>query len=131
MNPAEAHLLSPYRPPTSYPVSLNPDEAAAWLCGYFALWHPAVLARVGRPPVASSTYDHDTPGEGNVYAVPDGPHLYQPDDWWERVREAKAVAFRAATGREETLANLRQAFRDAGADSPLLDLPPEVVRQFS
>src|SRR5581483_2655779 len=59
MNFAEAHLLSPYRPPTSYPVSLNPDEAAAWLGGYFALWHPAALARVGRPPVASSSYDHD------------------------------------------------------------------------
>ena len=77
----EAHLLSPYRPPTSYPVSLNPDEAAAWLSGYFALWHPAVLAGITRPPSAASSYDHDQPGEGNVYVVPEGPQLYQPDDF--------------------------------------------------
>ncbi len=131
MNFAEAHLLSPYRPPTSYPVSLNPDEAAAWLGGYFALWHPAALARVGRPPVASSSYDHDQPGEGNVYAVPEGPHLYQPDDWQDRVKAANAVAFRATADRRETLENLRRALRDAGDESPLLEVPDDVARSFA
>lgn len=128
---ADAHLLSPYRPPTSYPVSLNADEAAAWLCGYFALWHPAVLARIGRPPLASSAYDHDQPTERFVYAVPDGPHLYQPDDWSDRVRAAMGIAFPAVSDPSETLANLTRAFRDAGQDSPLLELPPEVVRRFA
>ena len=45
--------------------------------------------------------------------------------------EAKAVAFRATADRRETLANLRQAFRDAGDDSPLLDVPADVVRPFA
>ncbi len=127
----EAHLLSPYRPPTSYPVSLNPDEAASWLAGYFALWHPAALIRIGRPPVASSSYDHDVPGEGYVYAVPEGPTLYQPDDWWDRVRDARAVAFRSTPDRDETLRNLVQALRDAGVESGLLDAPAETVRLFA
>ncbi|HVK16987.1 MAG TPA: hypothetical protein VM533_08560, partial [Fimbriiglobus sp.] len=131
MTTAEAYLLSPYRPPTSYPVSLNADEAAAWLSGYFALWHPAVLARIGKPPVPSSSYDHDQPGEGNVYAVPEGPHLYQPDDWPDRVKEAKAISFRATTDRRETLANLRQALRDAGDESPLPDVSDDVARSFA
>src|SRR5688572_11984149 len=55
MNPRPLVLLSPYRPPTSYPVSLSDGEAAGWLNGYFALWHPAVLRGSLRPPdVASS-----------------------------------------------------------------------------
>lgn len=127
----EAHLLSPYRPPTSYPVSLNPDEAAAWLSGYFALWHPAVLAGITRPPAAASSYDHDLPGEGNVYVVPEGPQLYQPDDWPHRVREAKAVSFRSTPDRATTLDALKQAFRDAGRESPHFDLPAETVRLFA
>lgn len=127
----EAHLLSPYRPPTSYPVSLNPDEAAAWLSGYFALWHPAVLVRIGRPPVVSSSYDHDSPGEGNLYVVPDGPTLYQPEDWWQRVKEAQAVAFRATPQHDETIRNLVQALRDTGDESGLLDASTESVRMFA
>ena len=131
MSNPEAHLLSPYRPPTSYPVTLNPDEAGAWLCGYFALWHPAVLAKLHRPPVASSSYDHDQPNEGFFYAVPEGPHLYQPESWSERVTEAKAIAFTATPDRGTTLANLRTAFTNVGQTSPLLDLAPDVVRQFA
>lgn len=128
---SEAHLLSPYRPPTSYPVSLNPDEAASWLAGYFALWHPAVLVRIGRPPTAASSYDHDAPGEGTVYVVPEGPTLYQPDDWWERVKDAKAVAFRATPQRAESLRNLLEALRNSGDESGLLDVSAETVRMFA
>jgi hypothetical protein len=102
MNHAEAHLLSPYRPPTSYPVTLNPDEASAWLAGYFALWHPAVISRLARPPQVSSTYDHDQPGAGFYYVVPQGPHLFQPDDWPARVEVAQAFATHATTDLTET-----------------------------
>ncbi|OWK45034.1 hypothetical protein [Fimbriiglobus ruber] len=127
----EAHLLSPYRPPTSYPVSLSADETAAWLNGYFALWHPAVLARIGRVPAAASSYDHDSPGEGNVYVVPEGPHLYQPDDWATRVTDARAVAFRATADSAATRDNLLRALRDAGETSPLLDAPADAIRTFA
>src|SRR5439155_584400 len=86
MTDRQLHLLSPYRLPTSYPLQLAADETAAWLNGYAALWHPAALAGAAQPPQPSNSYDHDTPGTGFVYAVPQGPHLYQPDDWADRAR---------------------------------------------
>jgi hypothetical protein len=102
---SEAFLLSPYKPPTSYPVSLSADEAGAWLAGYFALWHPSVLTRITRPPQSASSYDHDQPGEGFIYCIPSGPHLYQPEDWSQRIQQANAFSFPAtadlATTREE------------------------------
>ena len=134
MNSREAVLLSPYRPPTSYPVSLNPDEAEAWLNGHFALWHPAVLAAVGRPPRAASTHDHDVPREGFVYALPTGPTVYQPDNWRELVREANAVSFEATTDAAVTTTNLLAALRTypSASEIPesLFAAPPEMVRSF-
>ncbi|MEO2092285.1 MAG: hypothetical protein ABGY75_22755, partial [Gemmataceae bacterium] len=137
MNPRSAVLLSPYRPPTSYPVSLNPDEAEAWLNGYFALWHPAVLAMVGRPPVAASTYDHDVPQAAHLYVVPTGPTLYQPADWGEQVAAANGAAFQATSDRAETTANLHAAVREFADRNPecaaaadKLNAPAEVVRLF-
>ena len=131
MNHAPGLLLSPYRPPTSYPVALNADEASAWLAGYFALWHPAVLARLDRPPAAASAYDHDQPTENAIYAVPQGPHLYQAEDWPARVQSANAVAFVAspdlATTRAAVLAALRE--RDPGA--PHADAPADLVQAFA
>ncbi len=135
MNPRSAVLLSPYRPPTSYPVSLNPEEAEAWLNGYFALWHPAVLATVGRPPVAASTYDHDVPQATHLYVVPTGPTLYQPADWGEQVAAANGAAFKATSDRAETTANLHAAVREFADRNPecaadKLSTPDEVVRLF-
>lgn len=132
MNPTrEAFLLSPYRPPTSYPVSLNPDEASAWLAGYFALWHPAILRDLPQPPQAASSYDHDQPLEGAIYIVPDGPHLYQPDDWSDRIRAANAVSTTATPNRSETQRLLIQAYREQHGDNPLLDTPEEVAALFA
>lgn len=131
MTERQLHLLSPYRPPTSYPVTLNPDEAAAWLNGYAALWHPAALRGAAGPPAASSAYDHDQPGPGFVYAVPEGPTLFQPDDWPHRVEEANAVLVRATADRAETFVNLKAALRKVGDDGPLLDAPADVVRLFA
>ncbi len=127
MTPADAYLLSPYRPPTSYPVSLDPDEAAAWLAGYFSLWHPAVLARVGRPPRPASAYDHDRPGDGAIYCTPTGPEVFHADDWPNRVHDAGGAEFRATPDRDKTLENLQEAL----GDSPHWDAPVDLVRAFA
>lgn len=130
----EAFLLSPYRPPTSYPVTLTPEEASAWLAGYFALWHPAVLKNLSKPPQAASSYDHDQPAEGCIYAVPEGPHIYQPDDWMDRVKAAKAVAFRPTGNRRETHDRMLAGFWDTPAGTAagkLLDVSPGDARLFA
>ena len=118
-----AHLLSPYRPPTSYPVSLAPAEVSAWLNGYLALWHPAVLTRVGGPPALSGVYDHDQPGDGFVYAVPAGTD--PPGDWEARVSAAGGVTFRATADRAATLAALGEAL------GGLPDVSADVLMAFA
>lgn len=125
------HLLSPYRLPTSYPLQMGADEVAAWLNGYAALWHPAALAGAAAAPATSNTYDHDSPLPGAVYCVPQGPHLYQPDDWRDRVRAAGAVAFAGTADRRESFANLRDALAERGEAGPLFDAPDDVVRLFT
>lgn len=129
--PRESYLLSPYRPPTSYPVTLTPDEATAWLAGYFALWHPAALHGLTRPPHLASAYDHDLPATAAIYVVPEGPHLYQPDDWPARVATAEGVQARATADVRETQQSLLAALRAAGASNTLLDLPADVARLFA
>jgi hypothetical protein len=131
MTDRQLYLLSPYRPPTSYPVTLNADEAAAWLNGYAALWHPAALRGAAGPPTPASAYDHDQPARGGLYAVPEGPTLFQPDDWPHRLTEAGAASFRATPDRRETFALMAEAVRTLGDPGPLLDAPPEAVRLFS
>lgn len=127
MSERHAFLLSPYRPPTSYPVTLNGNECAAWLNGYAALWHPAVLCRLAGPPLPASVYDHDQPGEGFVYVVPDGPTVYQADDWTERVKTANAIAFKSTESRSESYGNLKEAY----GESDWLDTDPTLVRLFA
>ncbi len=131
MSEHQLHLLSPYRLPTSYPLQLTTDEVAAWLNGYASLWHPAALAGAAGPPLPANTYDHDTPGPGNVYGIPQGPTLYQPDDWPNRVVEANAVTFPATADRAETFGNLLDALREKDRVGPLIDLPEEAVRPFA
>ena len=137
MTPREAVLLSPYRPPTSYPVSLNPTEAEAWLNGYFALWHPAVLSLLARPPYPASTYDHDAPKDGYFYTVPAGPTVYQPDNWRELVAGVRGAAFAASADATDTMLSLTVALNewaernpDAPVPAAALDAPPEVVLLF-
>ena len=91
-------LLSPYRPPTSYPVSLSAEEAAAWLNGYAALWHPLALRGALLPPLPASAYDHNDPAAGAIYALPAGPSLYLAEDWRARAAAAGAVAFDGERG---------------------------------
>jgi hypothetical protein len=134
MSARELILLSPYRTPTQNTLYLGDEEVAAFLNGYAALWHPAVLRGADAPPRIGSPYDYEQPTAGHIYAVPDNPPLVLPDDWDERVRTAGAVAFRSTMDRETTLANLREALRGWGeqaqASLPLLDLEPGRAAPF-
>src|SRR5579871_4243608 len=110
MEPRRAFLLSPYAFPTDQPLMLSDGEMAAWCNGYLSLWHPAVLAGLSEPPKQASQYDHETPIAGSIYAVPDAPALYLPEDWRSRVEFAQAMAFTATAERAETLDNLQSAY---------------------
>ena len=143
---SERHLLllSPYRLPTNHQILLNEDEMASWLNGAVCLWHPALIYGAKEPPKVDSPYDHEMPRAGQVFAIPTGPTLFQPDDWPYRVQNAGAIRFEAAADRETTLANLKRAVDEVVAGdveegkqafgSPeirtLLELPVEKVRPF-
>ena len=127
----QLHLLTSYRLATSYPLQQTADEVAAWLNGYAALWHPAALAGATQAPQASSSYDHDNPRQGFVYGIPEGPHLFQPDDWNSRVVEARAIVFKANSSRTETFERLLAALREAGQSGPLFDAPADIVQLFT
>jgi hypothetical protein len=105
-------LLSPYRPPTSYPITLAAGEAASWLNAWAALWQPELLREATKPPEVASSYDHDEPTPEAIYAVPAGPTLYQPTDWAERLTNVGAISFEATACREETFANLGRRTND-------------------
>ena len=129
-------LISPYRLPTHSQVYLNAEEMAAWLNGYLMLWHPALLLDCPRPPSVASPYDHERPNPGQVFAVPENPTLYVPDDWGERIRAAGALRFTASPTREATRDHLKAALADPGGfatpdvTAQLLDLPDEAIADF-
>jgi hypothetical protein len=126
--PRELILLSPYTPPTNYPLSLGADETAAWLHVWSALWHPAAVAGAAGPPRIASPYDHEQPTAGQLYAVPESPPLYLSDDWDDRVRQVGAAAFRSGWDRASTLANLKDALAQLGADIGPFDRDPAELR---
>jgi len=140
MNPRELILLSPYRLPAQNTLTVSDEDAAAFLNGHAALWHPALLWNADAPPKIASSYDYEQPSAGHVYAVPDSPPLMLPDDWEQRVAEAGALFFRATPDRAATLANLREMLEKVGADEAdeekqnrrllLRNLPPEQVAPF-
>jgi hypothetical protein len=105
---------------------LGSADVAAFLNGYAALWHPAVIRDAAAPPRVVSPYEHEQPKAGQVFAVPESPPPMQPDDWNERVREAGAFAFRSTTDRATTLARLQEAL----GDSAWRDVPAEKVAAF-
>src|SRR6516225_10369124 len=102
MNSRELILLSPYQFPGQNSSVIGSDEVADFLNAYAVLWHPAALAGASGPPRIASPYDYDQPAPEHIYAIPENPPLYQPDDWDRRVAEAGAVAFRAPASRETT-----------------------------
>src|SRR5947209_2025994 len=115
--PRELYLLSPYTPPTHHQLMLGADDTACWLNAWSTLWHPAALAGAAGPPRYASPYDHETPTAGHLYAVPESPALYLPDDWDEPDRAA-------------TLANLREALAALGADLAAFDRDAGALRPF-
>lgn len=138
MNPRELILLSPYQFPGQNSSMIGNDEVGDFLNGYSALWHPAALAGAIGPPRMASPYDFEQPGAGHLYAIPENPPQYQPEDWEQRVREAGAIAFRSTADRDATLANLAAALASrndwegaaAPVDAHLIDLAAEKVRSF-
>ena len=130
MSTRELILLSPYKLPGKDALILGNEDVAAFLNGYLALWHPAAAFGAAAPPRVASPYDHEQPTAGHLYAVPDNPPMFLPDDWNDRVREAGAAAFTATAERGPSLDSLMQALRDKGDDSPLFALPPERVAPF-
>src|ERR1043165_8875792 len=115
MSRHELVLLSPYRYPAQYSMSLSDEDMAAWLNGFTALWHPAVLWQATSLPRCEATYDHEQPRAGFIYALPESPPAYLPDDWEERVKQAGALVFKTTAERETTLANLKAALNAEGA----------------
>jgi hypothetical protein len=109
MSARELILLSPYRVPAQNSLSLSDEDTAAFLNGYLALWHPAVVAGAANPPKIAPSYDYEQPSAGHIYAVPETPPLMLPDDWDQRVTAAGAIAFRATPDRLATLENLTKA----------------------
>jgi hypothetical protein len=109
MNTHELVLLSPYRYPAQYAMTMSDEDMASWLNGFTALWHPALLVQAKGPPRCETTYDHETPKAGFIYALPETPPAYLPDDWETRVKNAGALVFKATPDRRVTLANLKSA----------------------
>src|SRR4051794_40393159 len=104
MNPRELILLSPYRYPAHNPLTLADEEMAAWMNGFAALWHPPALLGALAPPRFDVPYDYENPKAGHVYALPEAPPAYLPEDWDQRVQNAGAIVFRATADRQTTLA---------------------------
>jgi hypothetical protein len=134
MSARQLILLSPYRYPAQNPLVLANDDMAAWLNAHAALWHPAALWQAGGPPRVEVPYDHEQPAAGAVYALPESPPSFLPDDWPERVRAAGAAAFKATASRETTLANLKEALAGLApqdeAQARLLALDADKVAPF-
>jgi hypothetical protein len=91
---------------------LGDTEMSAWLTGYLALWHPALIEGAEGPPRIDSQYDHEQPKPAHIYARPEQPELYLPEDWDQRLSQAGAVAFTSHGDWPTTLASLHQAFPD-------------------
>src|ERR1700677_1894542 len=130
MNQHELIMLSPYRFPGQYLLTLGDDDMACWLNAFTALWHPALLWQAKGPPRCDTQYDHEQPRPDCVYALPESPPLYLPDDWRERVKAAGSIVFTATPDRGATLANLQEALEPAAWDETLRQLPPEELGPF-
>src|SRR5262249_27533505 len=119
MSQRQAILLSTYRLPTESTHDLGPEEAAAYLNGFTALWHPAALAVCDGLPVVPTPHDYEEPSGDYLFAIPDNPSggsdpaAEVADGWVARARSAGAIVFEATADREQTLRNLFAALAGA------------------
>jgi Glycosyl hydrolases family 38 N-terminal domain len=109
MQARELVLLSPHRFPTDSSPILGSDEIACFLNAWSVLWHPALLLDATGPPRVAYPYDHENPGAGSVYALPENPQPTLPADWEQKAHAAGAIAFQAGPERAQTLASLEEA----------------------
>jgi hypothetical protein len=123
-------LLNPYRLPAQHPLVLSPEDMAAWMNGYSALWHPALLWGAAGPPRVDGPYDYEQPRPGHLYAVPESPPLMMPDDWEQRVKGAGALLFKATPDRAETFAHLEEVLKQAPVPPGLANLGPDEIAPF-
>src|SRR5882724_2410930 len=132
--PHELILLSPYRYPAQTSMTLANEDMACWLNALTVLWHPAVLWQAKGPPRCDTPYDHEQPRAACIYALPEAPTSYLPDDWEQRVRDAGSLAFKATPDRATTLANLQAALTAEGAPalgwSGAFEQAPDAVAAF-
>lgn len=104
-----AYCLTPYRLPGLHTMMLTAEDVRALWNGYLILWHPAVVRLCAEPPQLASPYDHEQPNGPNIYALPETPPLFLPDDWQERVREAGAISVHAGLERTQAQQDLLAA----------------------
>jgi len=117
MNNRELFLLNPYRLPTQHTLMLSGDDVCVFLNGYLSLWHPAALQGAVRPPQVASPYDHEQPKADCLYAVSESPPLFLPEDWEQRVKQARAQSYSATADRRDTFEQMLQAI-GAGPGDP-------------
>ena len=130
MAPKELILLSPHRFPTDTSPILGSEEIACFMNAWSSLWHPAVLLGAPEPPRVASPYDHENPLDGCIYALPDSPALFLPDDWPQRLTAVGAFSYHANPDRGQTLARQREGMAGAPTNGALWDLPAEKLAPF-
>lgn len=102
-------LLSSFRPSSKYRQTIDQEEAAAFLHGYLALWHPAAILQSSGLPVIGSHYEYDQPQTNHLFALPEVPNSYQPGDWEVRTKDAGSLVFASSADWQATLSNLAQS----------------------
>lgn len=83
-------LISSYRIPTHHALMLGSEDTNAWWSAWRRLWDPALLRDATALPVVAEAYEHTPPKPGAVYAVPESPPPYLPEDWDAQLRAAGA-----------------------------------------
>jgi hypothetical protein len=104
----QAFCLTPYRLPGQHTMMLTGEDVEALWNGYLILWHPAVVRLCSEPPRLASPYDHEQPSGPHIYALPETPPLFLPDDWEVRVAQAGGVAVRVGLERHSAQKELLQ-----------------------
>ncbi len=125
-----ASVLLPCHGLDDFPTHLAGAEAAGLLAASTALWHPALLAAMGRLPGWRSTENLPDPDEfdGELVLMPWVSRQKLPIDWCDRMRASSPrnpPPVPANASREETII--------AALESAGLDWPPHaalIVRDF-